>query len=274
MIVKNNIQLEKIKIAGHINAFTLEILKKITLKNYKNLNAKILDEIAYKIITNLGGKPSFKNYKPPFSSTPYPYTITVSINEEIVHGLPLETKIFKENDIISIDCGTSYEGYHVDSAISFSLNSNNHKILEVCENSLYLALEKIKHGAYINQIGKTIEEYVESNGFKVIRQLTGHGVGRSIHDDPEIPNFYVPNYNKKFYNNMLVAIEPMISEGSSEIEVLPDNWTIVTKDRSLSAHFEHTVLVKKDNCEIITLIPSNIFNEFYLKTKFIFEKLI
>ncbi|MFN4219931.1 MAG: type I methionyl aminopeptidase [bacterium] len=274
MIVKSNSQLEKIKIAGYINAFTLEILKKLTLENYEKISANTLDEIAYKIIITLGGKPSFKNYKPPFSHLAYPYSITVSINEEIVHGLPLKTKTFKENDIISIDCGTYYQGYHVDSAISFSINGKKHKILEVCENSLYLAIEKTKHGVPINEVGKTVENYVTSNGFKVIKQLTGHGVGRSIHDEPEIPNFFIPAYNKKFFNNMLVAIEPMISESTEEIEVLEDQWTIVTKDRSLSAHFEHTVLIQKDNCQIVTQIPQEIFNDFFQKTKHIITDFI
>lgn len=269
MIVKNNSQLEKIKMAGYINSFTLEILKKITLENYEKINANILDEIAYKIIITLGGKPSFKNYKPPFSHLTYPYSITVSINEEIVHGLPVKTKTFKKNDIVSIDCGTYYQGYHVDSAISFSINDKKNKILEVCENSLYLAIEKLKHGVFINEVGKTIENYVTSNGFKIIKQLTGHGVGKSIHDEPEIPNFYIPTYNKKFFNNMLVAIEPMISESSEEIELLEDQWTIVTKDRSLSAHFEHTVLIQKNNCQIITQLTSDTFNQFLQKTQHI-----
>ncbi len=274
MIVKNNSQLEKIKIAGQINAFTLEILKQIVLNNYNKINAQLLDDIAFKIITTLKGKPSFKNYKPSFSSTPYPYTITVSINEEIVHGLPLATKTFKEKDIVSIDCGTYYQGYHVDSAITFAINDNQSKIVEVCNKSLYLAIEKIKHSTYINEVGKTIENFVNSNGFKVIRPLTGHGVGRSIHDPPEIPNFYIPNFSKKFYQNMLVAIEPMISQNSWDIELLEDGWTIVTKDRSLSAHFEHTILIGKESSQIITTINNDMFNKFYQQTSHFFKDLL
>lgn len=264
MIIKNDKHLEKIKIAGYINSFTLQILKDFTLRNFSQITAQNLDILAYKIITTLGGKPSFKNYKPPFSKTPFPYSITVSINEEIVHGLPNENKTFKEGDVVSIDCGTYYQGFHVDSAITFTIGTNR-KIVEICEQSLYLAINTIKHNVYIREMGRIVEEFVANHGFSVIKQLTGHGVGKSIHEDPEIPNFYIPNYSKKFYNGMLVAIEPMISEGNFEIEVLNDNWTIVTKDKSISAHFEHTILVKQHNCEIITQIPTTIFNQFYQK---------
>ncbi|MCS7165653.1 MAG: type I methionyl aminopeptidase [Candidatus Calescibacterium sp.] len=275
MIIKNNHQLEKIKIAGAINNFTLQILKDLTLKNSDKICAQDLDELAYRIISTLGGKPSFKNYKPPFSSNPYPYSITVSINEEIVHGLPTKDKRFKPGDVVSIDCGTSYGGFHVDSAISFTIGQENRKIVEVCRESLYLAIEKIKHGVYIRDIGGQIENFVKKNGFYVIKQLTGHGVGRTIHDDPEVPNYYIPSYSKKFYNGMLVAIEPMISEGSEEIEVLEDNWTIVTKDRSISAHFEHTIVVKHKESEILTIIQEDLFRYFFDKVKeiiYIFEK--
>ena len=268
MIVKNNQQLEKIKIAGYINSFTLQILKNITLEKFNKITAFDLDELAYKIITILGGKPSFKNYKPPFSKTPYPYSITVSINEEIVHGLPTKNKTFKEGDIVSIDCGTYFGGFHVDSAISFTIGENK-RIVEVCEKSLYLAIKNIKHNTYIRDIGKIIEDFVKSNNFKVIKQLTGHGVGKTIHDEPEIPNFYIPQFSKKFYNGMLVAIEPMISESTENIKVLDDQWTIITDDNSLSAHFEHTILVEKEKSTIITSIPSDIFNIFFDKIKHI-----
>ncbi|MEN3015455.1 MAG: type I methionyl aminopeptidase [bacterium] len=265
MIIRNISHLQKVRIAGYINSFTLNFLKNFILQNYDNINAKQVDNLAYKIITTLGGKPSFKNYKPPFSRHTFPYSITVSINEEIVHGLPLESKKFKFGDVVSIDCGTSYEGFNVDSAITFTIGTQPRKIVEVCEKSLYLAIKNIRHNVYIRDVGKIVEDFVKSSGFSVIKQLTGHGVGRKLHDDPEIPNFYIPDYNRKFYYGMLVAIEPMISEGSWEIEVLDDEWTIVTKDRSISAHFEHTVWVNQDGCEILTTIPEDIEESFIRK---------
>ncbi|MCS6955552.1 MAG: type I methionyl aminopeptidase [Candidatus Calescibacterium sp.] len=274
MIVRNNQQLEKIRMAGAINSFTLFLLQKITLENFDKINAKILDELSFKIITTLGGKPSFKNYKPPFSNNHYPYSITISINEEIVHGLPTEDKKFKIGDVVSIDSGTNFEGLHVDSAISFTIGEKNKKIVEVCEESLYLAIAKIRHGNYIKEMSREIENFVKKNGFNVVRQLTGHGVGKTIHDDPEIPNFYIPEYSKRFYNGMLVAIEPMITEGLPDIEVLEDQWTIVTKDRSISAHFEHTVLVKHNESEIITKISDETFDIFYQKVNHLINSYI
>jgi len=266
MIIKNDTQLQKVKYAGYVNDFTLKILKEFTLKNFEKINAKILDDLAFKIINLLNCKPSFKNYKPPFSNNKYEYSITVSINNEIVHGLPKEDKTFKEGDVVSLDCGTFYEGYHVDSALTFVIGGNR-KIVDVCKQSLYLAIDTIRHGVYIRDMGLILENYVTSNGFFVIKQLTGHGVGRTLHDDPEVPNFYVPGFSKKFYNNMLVAIEPMISEGTEDIVILDDNWTIVTKDGSISSHFEHTILVTNNASEIITNVPDKIFNEFFQKIK-------
>jgi len=272
MIIKNTKQLEKIQFAGYVNAFTLEVLKEFTLNNFSRINAKILDDLAFKIITSLGCKPSFKDYKPPFSNVKYEYSITVSINEEIVHGLPRENKLFKEGDVVSLDCGTFYDGYHVDSAITFVIGGTR-KIVDVCENSLYLAIENIKHNVYIRDVSKVLEDYVVSNGFFVIKELTGHGVGRTLHDDPEIPNFYIPGFSKKFYNNMLVAIEPMISEGSEDIRILDDHWTIVTKDGSIASHFEHTILVEQNQSKIITKIPPDVFKEFYDKIKHLIKVL-
>ena len=276
MLIKSNKDIDKIRIASYINSFTLIILKEFIENNYEYINAKIVDELAYEIITTLGGYPAFKDYTPPFTKEKYLYSITVSINEEIVHGLPTQNKTFKKGDIVSIDCGTIYKGFYSDSAITFIIDSCDNpikdKLVKVCQEALYNCLSYIYHNSFVNQISKAIEDYVLNNGFKVIKELSGHGVGKKLHEEPEIPNFYIPNYKQKLYNNMTIAVEPMITSGNGKIKTLNDKWTIITEDHSPSAHFEHTILVTHSKPEILTQVPTNIFNQFYQKTKEIINK--
>jgi methionyl aminopeptidase len=275
MLIKSEKDIEKIRIASYINDFTLKILKDFIENNYESINGKIVDDLAFEIITNLGGYPAFKNYKPPFSNETYIYSITLSINEEIVHGLPLESKVFKKGDIVSLDCGTFYKGFYADSAISFLLDDNNNlkvKLIKTCKEALDNCLEYVHHNSFVNSVSKAIEDYVVNNGFRVIKELSGHGVGKKLHEEPEIPNFYDPNYKQKLYNKMTIAIEPMITSGNGKIKLLNDKWTIITQDHLPSAHFEYTVLVTKSKPEILTNIPLNLFNEFYNKTKDIITK--
>jgi methionyl aminopeptidase len=275
MLIKSERDIEKIRIASYINDFTLKILKDFIENNYESINGKIVDDLAFEIITNLGGYPAFKNYKPPFSNETYIYSITLSLNEEIVHGLPLESKIFKKGDIVSLDCGTFYKGFYADSAITFLLDDSNNlklKLIKTCKEALDNCLEYVHHNSFVNSVSKAIEDYVVNNGFKVIKELSGHGVGKKLHEEPEIPNFYDPNYKQKLYNKMTIAIEPMITSGNGKIKLLNDKWTIITQDHLPSAHFEYTVLVTKSKPEILTNIPLNLFNEFYNKTKDIITK--
>ncbi|MGB9638178.1 MAG: type I methionyl aminopeptidase [bacterium] len=275
MLIKNEKEIEKIRIAAYINDFTLRILKDFIENNYENINAKIVDDLAFEIITTLGGYPAFKNYKPPFTNETYIYSITLSLNEEIVHGLPLESKVFKKGDIVSLDCGTIYKGFYADSAISFLLDDNDKlksKLIKVCKEALDNCLEFAYHNSFVNLVSKAIEEYVLDNGFRVIKELSGHGVGKKLHEEPEIPNFYTHNYKQKLYNKMTIAIEPMITSGNGKIKLLSDKWTIITQDLAPAAHFEYTILITKSKPEILTNVPSNIFNEFYKKTKDIILK--
>jgi methionyl aminopeptidase len=275
MLIKSEKDIEKIRIASYINDFTLKILKDFIENNYESINGKIVDDLAFEIITNLGGYPAFKNYKPPFSNETYTYSITLSLNEEIVHGLPLESKVFKKGDIVSLDCGTFYKGFYADSAITFLLDDNNNlklKLIKTCKEALDNCLEYVYHNSFVNSVSKAIEDYVVNNGFRVIKELSGHGVGKKLHEEPEIPNFYDPNYKQKLYNKMTIAIEPMITSGNGKIKLLNDKWTIITQDHHDSAHFEYTVLVTKSKPEILTNIPLNLFNEFYNKTKDIINK--
>jgi methionyl aminopeptidase len=275
MLIKSERDIEKIRIASYINDFTLKILKDFIENNYEIINGKIVDDLAFEIITNLGGYPAFKNYKPPFSNETYIYSITLSLNEEIVHGLPLESKVFKKGDIVSLDCGTFYKGFYADSAITFLLDDNNNlklKLIKTCKEALDNCLEYVYHNSFVNSASKAIEDYVLDNGFRVIKELSGHGVGKKLHEEPEIPNFYDPNYKQKLYNKMTIAIEPMITSGNGKIKLLNDKWTIITQDYHPSAHFEYTVLVTKSKPEILTNTPLNLFNEFYNKTKDIITK--
>ena len=277
MLIKSEKDIEKIRIASYINDFTLKILKDFIENNYEKINAKVVDDLAIEIITPLGGYPAFKNYKPPFTDETYIYSITLSLNEEIVHGLPVASKVFKKGDIVSIDCGTIYKGFYSDSAISFLLDSNNNndlksRLIRVCKEALDNCLDFVYHNSFVNLVSKAIEDYVLDNGFRVIKELSGHGVGKKLHEEPEIPNFYTPNYKQKLYNKMTIAIEPMITSGNGKIKLLKDNWTIITEDHSPAAHFEYTVLVTKSKPEILTNIPTNLFNEFYKKVKDIILK--
>jgi len=193
--------------------------------------------------------PSFKGYGG------FPYATCMSLNEEIVHGFALDTKIFKDGDIISVDCGVTLEGYVADSARTYlvgNVSEDIKKLVKVTEESLYEGIKAVKPGNRIGDIGYAVESYVKPYGYGVIRDYVGHGVGRKLHEDPQIPNYGTPSKGPVMRKNMTLAIEPMISLGDYRVEILEDNWTAVTLDKSPAAHFEHTVLVTDNGAEIIT----------------------
>lgn len=214
-----------------------------------------LDTLAEKLVKKAGGEPSFKNYKTSDDEILFPASICVSINNEVVHGIPSKDKILKEGDIVGLDLGMKYKGLYTDIAVTVpvgKVSEKAKKIIDVAKESLTKGINVIKKNAFIGDIGFTVQSYVESQGFNVVRKLVGHGVGYKIHEEPEIPNFGKPKTGIQLKERMVLALEPMLTEGSPDIVLADDNWTWKTKDGSLSAHFEHTVVVTKNGAEILT----------------------
>ncbi len=258
-------EVELMRYAGAINDF---VLKRISELVRPGISAALLDEYAETLIYELGAQPAFKGYAPD-GTNPYPYTITCSIDSEIVHGLPLESKVFREGQIVSLDCGTAYKGYYSDSAITVGvgrLTSAKRRLIRVTKRTLQLAVEILRAGMSHRQFARRIQTFAESQGYSVVRRLTGHGVGTALHEPPEIPNYVIPGFNFIFESGMTVAIEPMLSAGSPNIRIT-DNWAIVTEDGSDSAHFEHTLLIKEGGCEPLTVVTPELEEKFLEKVR-------
>ncbi|MFN8417564.1 MAG: type I methionyl aminopeptidase [Cytophagaceae bacterium] len=207
-----------------------------------------LDRVAYQFILDNGGTPSFKGFHG------FPYTLCISVNENVVHGFPSNYEL-KEGDIISIDCGVKWNGFHSDSAYTYGVGNVKpevQKLLDYTKQSLYLGIEQAVVGNRIGDIGYAVQTYVEKEGFSVVRELVGHGLGKTLHEKPEVPNYGNKGKGLKLENNLVIAIEPMINLGKKSVIQEKDGWTIRTVDRMPSAHFEHTVAVKKGKADILT----------------------
>lgn len=250
MIVrKSPREVEIMRVAGKITANALRLAKEIA-KN--GVTTDYLNEEVEKYIISQGGIPIFKGYRG------FPKSICTSINEEVVHGIPGNRKL-KEGDILSIDVGVSYRKYVADAALTVPIGdiSNEAKeLVDTCEESLHLAIKAIKANGKLSLISRAIQEYVEKNGYSVIRNYTGHGIGRCMHEDPQVPNFVSKSLleaDEILTPGVTIAIEPMICMGKCDTEVLNNKWTVVTKDRKLSAHFEHTIVVTDNGADILTI---------------------
>jgi len=247
-ILKNKWEIEILRKA---NTIVMEILLSFKERVRPGVSTFEFEELALELCEKKGVKPAFKGYRG------YPYAVCVSVNEVIVHGMPKKEKILKEGDIVSFDFGVVYEGYVGDAALTVGvgeISEKAKKLLKVTEEALYKGIEKAHFGNRIGDISYAIQKHVESNGFNVIREFVGHGVGRQLHEPPEVPNFGKPGKGPKIEIGMVLAIEPMVSAGSPEIEILEDGWTAVTKDRSLAAHFEHSVAITPQGPEILSRI--------------------
>lgn len=247
IICKTEREIEIMRQAGKIVALTHEELKKHIKPG---ITTKELDEIAEKVIRSHDAIPSFKGYNG------FTGSICASVNEELVHGIPGK-RVLKEGDIISIDIGAEYNGYHGDSAWTYAvgnISEEDQKLLDVTEASLYKGLEQAKPGERLSNISHAIQTYVESFGFSIVREYVGHGVGRSLHEDPQIPNYGPPGKGPRLKPGMVLAIEPMVNAGKRYVRTLSDNWTVVTSDGKNCAHFEHTVAITETGYEILTKI--------------------
>ncbi len=244
--IKSEREIKLMKYAGHINYLTHEEIKKHIRPGVRT---EQLDKIAHDFIIKNDCVPSCLNYEG------YPKSICVSINDEVVHGIPSKRKI-KEHDIVSIDLCVGYKGYHSDSARTYIVGKVDKEVEDLVENTkkaLYEGLSKVKSGVKIGDVSHAIESYAHNHGLSVVEELVGHGVGTSIHEDPDVPNFGPAGKGQVLKEGMTIAIEPMLNLGSKEICMTDqDDWVIVTEDGSPSAHFEHTILVTKDGYEILT----------------------
>lgn len=244
--IKTPEEIKKIKRSSQIVAEVLNILKKRTLPG---ISTGKLNEIAEAELKQRHAIPAFLGYKG------YPTSLCVSINEEVIHGVPDYQRIIKDGDIVSLDLGCIVENYYGDAALTVAagrVNGKGKKLIEVTERALYKAISVIRKGARLGDISSTIENFVLSHGMSVIKEFTGHGIGRRLHEEPSIPNFGKADTGIILETGMVFAIEPMVSLGKGDVFIKKDGWTAVTKDSSLSAHFEHTVCVTDDGCEVLS----------------------
>ena len=244
---KSLTELEKMRRSGRIVRQVLETVKTLVVPGVSTMD---LERVAEEKIHELGAKPAFKGYYD------YPCVLCTSVNNEIIHGIPSEKRVLKEGDIVSIDCGVVLDGYYGDSAITVPVGSalapELKKLLEVTETSLKKAIEEVRLGKTVGDVGAAVQEYVESNGFSVVREFVGHGIGTRLHEEPQVPNYGVRGHGTRLREGMVLAIEPMVNIGKPEARVLGDKWTAVTVDGSYSAHFEHCVAVTRNGPLVLT----------------------
>lgn len=208
-----------------------------------------IDRIAEKYILSQGAVPNFKNYQG------YPATACISINNEVIHGIPSKKRVLKSGDIVSIDLGAKFDGYHGDNAATFAcgeISEEAKRLMDTTRESLYEGIAAAVSGGRLGDIGHAIQQYVEQRGYSVVRQFVGHGVGTQLHEAPEVPNYGTPGRGIRLMSGMTLAIEPMVNAGHYDVKVMPDGWTVLTKDGSLSAHFEHTIVITPDGPQILT----------------------
>jgi methionyl aminopeptidase len=236
------------KIAGEVLAKTMTYISSFMEPGYSAWDINVKAEV---FINKNGCKPAFKGYQG------YPYSICISINQEVIHGFPSKEKILQEGDLVSVDLGCIYENYYSDMARTFPvgiISKERKRLIEVTKHSLVLGIEQAIPGNKTGDIGYAIQSYVEKNGYSVVRDFAGHGLGLNLHEDPQIPNFGEKGKGSLLKENMSIAIEPMVNAGSFVVYTMPDQWTVVTKDGKDSAHFEDTIFLKKDSIEILTAL--------------------
>jgi methionyl aminopeptidase len=247
IVLRSDDEIAYIRKAGEILAETLEALK---ARIRPGVQTKELDEIARQEILKRNGYPAFKGYKG------FPANICTSINEVVVHGIPSGRKL-REGDIVSIDIGVKFRDYFADAAVTLGvgrISEEARRLMAVTEKALAIGIANALPGKRLYDISAKIQQHVESNGFSVVRTFVGHGIGTKIHEEPEVPNFGSAGTGPRLESGMVLAIEPMVNAGTCDVEILGDGWTAVTKDRRLSAHFEHTIAVRKDGVEVLTVL--------------------
>jgi methionyl aminopeptidase len=246
IICRSADELERMREAGRLVG---EVLAELAAVVAPGVTTADLDAMAEKRIARAGATPAFKGYHG------YPATICASINEEVIHGIPSGRRLLKEGDIISIDVGASLNGFFGDSAVTLPVGQVSEEaatLLRVTEEALFKAIERVRPGNRVSDIGHAVQKHVESYGFSVVREFVGHGIGQRMHEEPQVPNYGEPGRGPRLAEGMVLAIEPMVNAGKPAVKLLGDGWTAVTRDSSLSAHFEHTVAVTAAGPWILT----------------------
>ncbi len=253
IVLKTRSEIEKLRSSNRIIA---ELLDDILPKSIKpGMTTFDLDKIAEEYILSKGAKPGFKGYRASPYYPAYPATLCTSVNEEVVHGIPKRSVVLKEGDIVSVDVGTLLEGFYGDAARTYAvgnISEEDQRLLKVTEESLYIGIEQAKVGNRITDISNAIQVYAEKQGYSLVRDYCGHGIGKHLHEDPQIPNFGIPNRGAKIEDGMVLAIEPMVNQGTYKVKTLSDKWTVVTIDKKKSAHFEHSVAIIDGKAEILS----------------------
>ena len=248
IVLKTGRELKIMKEACSISAGALETAGKAV---EPGVTTAEIDRLAEEYIRRRGGEPNFKNYEG------YPATACISINNEVIHGIPSHKRKLRAGDIVSIDLGAKFDGYHGDNAATFAcgdISPEAKRLIDTTKESLYEGIKAACAGSRIGDIGNAVQRYVEARGYSVVRQFVGHGVGTHLHEAPEVPNFGTPGRGIRLIPGMTIAIEPMVNAGGYDVKVQPDGWTVLTKDGSLSAHFEHTVAITADGPKIMTVV--------------------
>lgn len=247
IIIKSQDEIEKIAKACRIVAQVLKDLKGIVKPG---ITTREIEEFVDRTLAEKGAIPAFRGYRN------YPSSVCTSVNDQVVHGIPSNLKL-KEGDIVSVDLGVYLDGFYGDGAITLpvgKIGPGAERLLRVTEEALYKGIEKARPGNRVSDISSAIQRYVESHGYSVVRTFVGHGIGRSLHEEPQVPNYGTPGHGPRLREGMTLAIEPMVNEGTYEVRILDDGWTAVTADGRLSAHYEHTVAITKNGARILTKI--------------------
>ena len=245
--IKNAAQIAKMREAG---AMLHEVLTQIKGKIEPGITTKELDRFAEKLIRSYGAVPSFLNYEG------YPASICASVDSQVVHGIPSASTVLKEGQIISIDCGLILDGWQSDSAFTAGvgkISDEAQRLIDVTEESFFAALEFAREGCRVSDIGHAVQQYVEQRGFSTVRALCGHGIGKEMHEDPQVPNYGIPGHGVRLRSGMTICIEPMIAAGDYHVKTLKDGWTVVTTDGSLCSHYEHTIHITDGEPELLSL---------------------
>jgi methionyl aminopeptidase len=245
IVIKSEREIEIMRQAGRIVAETLAVLTEAVRPG---ISTHDLDDVTYRTITKQGATPSFKGYRG------YPASLCASLNDEVVHGIPGK-RVLKEGDVVSLDVGAFYKGFHGDSALTVpvgKINGRTQALLDACKAGLAAGIGAARAGARVGDVSAAVQTTVEALGFSVVRDYTGHGVGKNLHEDPLVPNVGHPQTGALLRPGMTIAIEPMINLGSWEVDLRPNGWTVVTRDGSVSAHFEHTIAIREGEADILT----------------------
>ena len=247
IVLKTGRELTVMREACRISAGALQLVGKAI---EPGITTAELDKIAENYIRSKGAVPNFKNYQG------YPATACISVNNEVIHGIPSKKRVIKQGDIVSVDLGALFNGYHGDNAATFAcgdVSEEAKRLMDATRESLYEGIKAAVAGGRIGDIGHAVQSYIEARGYSVVRKFVGHGIGTKLHEAPEVPNFGAPSRGIRLMPGMTLAIEPMVNAGGSEVEIMPDGWTVLTKDGSLSAHFEHTVAITSSGPQIMTI---------------------